>query len=246
MTNASKLWERHVLLPLESFNLHPIALSNIESLIVDYFPNDYNDMEKQIALSANKGTIIKYILSHLDELKQDDAEKLLYSVDSFNRPEILYLMASLVDSKEWLNLFRTSWTQCDSCSLYHNEFKEILLSYSIDTIREITHDDDDIAFYNSLPETFEVYRGTFVDERFAGGISWTTDRSIAEKFEYGYQSFANNGPIVYRYRTNMTNEKFDLLKDISQAGTTVLTRIVKKSDVFVNSSRGEHEIFVLG
>lgn len=244
--NASELWNRHVSLPLESFDLHPITLSNIESLVVEYFPKDYNDVEKQMALSANKGTIIKYIIDHLDDLNYKDAEKLLFSVDSFNRPEILYLMASLVDSKDWLRLFRDFWTQCDSCSLYHNEYKEVLLAHKIETIREVTHSEDDIKFYNALPETFEVYRGTFVDERFAGGISWTTDRDVAEKFEAGYQSFANNGPMVYRYRINMTDEKFDLLKDIAKSGTAVLTRTVNKSEVFVNTSRGEHEIFVIG
>ena len=231
---------------LESFDLHPITLSNIESLVLDYFPKDYTDVEKQMALSANKGTIIKYILDHLEELNHHDAEKVLFSVDSFNRPEILYLMASLVNGKEWLQLFRDFWTQCDSCSLYHNEYKEVLLAHKIETIRAITHNEDDINFYNSLPEKFEVYRGTFVDVRFAGGISWTTDRDVAEKFEYGYQNFANNGPMVYRYRTNMTDEKFDLLKDIAKSGTAVLTRTVNKSDVFVNTSRGEREIFVLG
>lgn len=246
MSTASELWNRHVSIPLESFDLHPITLSNIESLVLDYFPKDYTDVEKQMALSANKGTIIKYILDHLEELNHHDAEKVLFSVDSFNRPEILYLMASLVNGKEWLQLFRDFWTQCDSCSLYHNEYKEVLLAHKIETIRAITHNEDDINFYNSLPEKFEVYRGTFVDVRFAGGISWTTDRDVAEKFEYGYQNFANNGPMVYRYRTNMTDEKFDLLKDIAKSGTAVLTRTVNKSDVFVNTSRGEREIFVLG
>ena len=246
MSTASELWNRHVSIPLESFDLHPITLSNIESLVLDYFPKDYTDVEKQMALSANKGTIIKYILDHLEELNHHDAEKVLFSVDSFNRPEILYLMASLVNGKEWLQLFRDFWTQCDSCSLYHNEYKEVLLAHKIETIRAITHNEDDINFYNSLPEKFEVYRGTFVDVRFAGGISWTTDRDVAEKFEYGYQNFANNGPMVYRYRTNMTDEKFELLKDIAKSGTAVLTRTVNKSDVFVNTSRGEREIFVLG
>lgn len=243
--NALDLWSRHVSVPLSTFELDAETLSVIKELVTQYFPQSYADLDKSRALSANKGIIINYIVSKLDDLSESDAESLLYSVDSFNRPELLKKLASCVSGDAWLRLFRQVWTQCDSCSLYHEDFKYILNTYSLDRIKSFAHDESDTEFYNSLPETFEVYRGTFIDSRFAGGISWTTDRSIAEKFETGYKSFANNGPMAYRYRVNMSDEKFDLLKDIATSGTTVLTRTVNKADIFVNTSRGESEILVI-
>ena len=127
----------------------------------------------------------------------------------------------------------------------YNQFIEILNQYSLDYIRENTHDDDDKLFYDSLSEEFTVYRGTFIDDRFKGGISWTVDKAVAEKFKKGYQSFKDGGLMMMRYRCNTSNDKFDLLKDIAKSGVELLEMKIKKSDIFVNTSRGESEIFVL-
>ena len=50
---------------------------------------------------------------------------------------------------------------------------------------------------------------------------------------------------MMRYRCNTSNDKFDLLKDIAKSGVELLEMKVKKTDIFVNTSRGESEIFVL-
>lgn len=244
--NIVPLWNKYFSADIEELQLSKKSLHVIEQLIIDYLPTDSVD-QRHMFVSANRGHIMKYaVLQSNAIITEENADKILSHLDSFNRPEVLYLLFEKTDRIVWLNLFRSFWTMCDSCSLYHEEFKSILRSYDIEEIRSITHNDDDIEFYNSLPETFEVYRGTFNDSRFAGGISWTTDIKVAEFFQNGYENFKNNGPMVFRYKFNMNDDKFNLLKEIAESGTSVLTRTVNKKDIFVNTNRGENEIFIIG
>lgn len=243
--NILPLWNKYFSADIEELYLSKKALHVIEQLIIDYLPTDSVD-QRHMFVSANRGHIMKYAVSQATAIiTEENADKILSHLDSFNRPEVLYLLFEKTDRIVWLNLFRSFWTMCDSCSLYHEEFKYILQSYDIEEIRSITHKDNDIEFYNSLPDTFEIYRGTFNDPRFAAGISWTTDIKVAEFFQGGYENFKTNGPMVFRYKFNMTPDKFDLLKDIAKSGTSVLTKTVNKKDIFVNTNRGEHEVFVI-
>lgn len=249
MKSANELFES-----IFSFDLSKLELSNFDQDILFemcelYIPQSFvNDqIEKMINASANRTLIVLFIVEHaqVKQIPSDIAETLLYSVDSFGRPEVLQALYDKVDSIYWLKLFANYWTMCDSCSLYHIRFKEIFSNYSIETIRQEIHSKEDWEFYNSLPEVFTAYRGTFLDERFKGGLSWTTDKDIAKRFEYGYYNFAKKGPMIFRYQTNMRSEIFENMLEIAVGGTGVLRAEFFKEDVFVLTSRGESEILVI-
>lgn len=232
---------------IEKFDINHSDLTKLEEMIHTYLENSDNDPRLMMLYAANKGKVLNLLVQSIrSNISSNNADNILLSADSFSRPELLINIARILNKEDWLLLFREFWTSCDSCSLYHNEFRKILNTYSIEEIRNLTHQDYDIEFYNSLPEEITIYRGTFIDERFCDGLSWSTEESVAIKFMEGYKSFKNGGPMMMRYRFNMDDKKFNLLKDISLKGVAVLSKVVNKKDVFVNTSRNEYEVFVLG
>lgn len=249
MKAANELFESNF-----SFDLNKLELSNFDRDILfemceAYIPQSFmnESPEKLIHASANRTLIVLFMVEHaqVKHIPSDIVETLLYSVDSFGRPEVLQALHDKVDSIYWLKLFANYWTMCDSCSLYHTRFKEIFSNYSIETIRQEIHSEEDWEFYNSLPEVFTAYRGTFLDERFKGGLSWTTNQDVAKRFEYGYFNFAKKGPMLFRYQSNMRPEIFKTMLEIAEGGTAVLQADFFKEDVFVLTSRSESEILVI-
>lgn len=98
----------------------------------------------------------------------------------------------------------------------------------LDVIRAFNDDpenimsEDELTFYNSIPDEVEIYRGCSYDEieeeGVPQGISWTTDYKVAEFFAYRYGD--ENGCIV---RT-----------------------VVSKDDIcFASDDRKEKEVIVL-
>ena len=245
-SKAEEIFERHFGKSINDFSINDSFKELILKSVEQYLPFNMEDVQKLVYANIAKGLISINLVECLDnEISYELAESLIFIQDSFNKPELLCKLFDVIAKDDWLKLFRQFWVSCDSCSLYHNQFIEILNQYSLDYIRENTHDDDDKLFYDSLPEEFTVYRGTFIDDRFKCGISWTVDKAVAEKFKKGYQSFKDGGLMMMRYRCNTSNDKFDLLKDIAKSGVELLEMKVKKTDIFVNTSRGESEIFVL-
>lgn len=232
---------------IEKFDIKSSDLTKLEEMIDNFLKKSENDPHLMMMYSANKGKVLNTMVQSIrTNISFNDADNILLSADSFSRPELLINISRILSKEDWLLLFRENWTTCDSCSLYHNEFRKILKTYSIEEIRNLTHQDYDVEFYDSLPEEITIYRGTFIDERFCKGLSWSTEESVAIKFMEGYKSFKNGGPMMMRYRFNMDDQKFNLLKDISLKGVTVLSKVVNKKDIFVNTSRDEYEILVLG
>lgn len=231
---------------LLNFTLDDDVISVINEIVLDYFPHDMSDLQKTHSLTVNKNAVLFYLVTNTqNKISFDVAQTVLNDSDSFGRPKILYALSSIVDKHDWLKLFKSNWHMSDSCSLYHEEFRDIFSRYSIDEIRNIVHDEDDIEFYESLPDTFVVYRGTFVDEDFACGISWTTNEEVAEKFKFGYENFAAKGGLYFRYLMNIDSDTLDRMNEIAESGVTVLQKTVNKKDIFVTTSRGESEVIVL-
>lgn len=231
-----------------SFDLNEVDLGQdiieeINTIITNDFPTNHEDFLKLISLKFNKERVIHLILENSNEMSYNVADAILLTLDSFMRPKALIKLYGLLDRKDWAKLFQETWTMCDSCSLYHSEFNFILNQYSIQELRELCHTESDDAFYDSLPDEFEIYRGTFDDPRF-DGISWTTSLEVAQRFKDSYENVAEGGAMAIRYKHNMDSDTYDLIMDIAKSGTSLKTMLVKKSDVFVNTSRGELEIIV--
>lgn len=231
---------------IDDFKIDPDTIKVINEIISEYFPQSDNDVQKLMSVSANKNTVMKHvILSANCTIDIKTAEAALIDVDSFGRANILHNISRIVSKDDWLALFKSNWHMSDSCSLFHEEFREILSTYDMSYIRETIHDELDREFYDQLPETFTVYRGTFIDEDFAQGISWTTDKEVASRFMLGYQSFADKGGMYYRYASNIDHGLLEKMNEIAESGVTVLERTVNKADVFVTTSRGESEVILL-
>ena len=54
----------------------------------------------------------------------------------------------------------------------------------------------DLAFYSSLPNEIEVYRGADANGKSTIGLSWTLDRTVAEGFARGHRGLFNPNPVV--------------------------------------------------
>jgi hypothetical protein len=63
--------------------------------------------------------------------------------------------------------------------------------------------DNDLAFYDTLPQRFTIYRGCsgIPPERAAVGVCWTTQRDIAEWFALRW-SAPDREPVVVTARTS--------------------------------------------
>ncbi len=86
-----------------------------------------------------------------------------------------------------------SWSLFDA--IPHDEFRELFAIKRKDWKSSLLMPDD-LIFYNSLPETFEAYRGTDANAQHKDGLSWTIDREVAEAFAHGHRVLLNKNPII--------------------------------------------------
>lgn len=65
------------------------------------------------------------------------------------------------------------------------------IEYFMRCKKELVMNEEELGYYNSLPDKVTLYRGCSVDEYEDGdscfGISWTTSREIAEFFAFRYE-----------------------------------------------------------
>jgi len=79
-------------------------------------------------------------------------------------------------------------------------------------------EDGSKELYKGLPAKFTIYRGQDADSPI--GLSWTTDKTVAEGFARGHRFMNNHNPVV-------------------------LSKTVRKSSVaFVSQSRSESEVIL--
>lgn len=240
--------KRHFNIDVSSFEIDSDMSNVINMTIESYLPRGDDpqlELSRYHALAANKSNIITFFINSIDSITYKDADHLMTSLDSFGRPYNLSLLYNCMDRLDWLRLFKETWTMCDSCSLYHDNFRHILNQYTLDEIRTHIQNDDDRIMYDSLPDIVDIYRGTFVHDDFRHGLSWTTDIKVAEQFANGYKSFAEKGPMYFRYMCNMDLDTLNRLTDIASDGVVTLKGQIDKSNIFVITNRGESEIIVL-
>lgn len=57
-------------------------------------------------------------------------------------------------------------------------------------------DSEALDFFTALPDPVVIYRGC--QETRIRGLSWTTERAVAERFARGHRSIAVSNPVVVR------------------------------------------------
>lgn len=92
-------------------------------------------------------------------------------------------------------LLHREWSAFDK--IPHREFGAILRIMR-DSWREDYFSSEDRAFYNSLPDEIEIWRGQQVNE--SKGLSWTTNRDVAIKFAKGTRFGPTPSPLLLRGR----------------------------------------------
>jgi len=123
----------------------------------------------------------------IKEQLADISELMLY-VDKPYRIEALHALYSEVEPVNFWTMFHQYWNSVENPSdfmhLINDMFEYDDMGFNYDMLQSEhrlgTLESDDKAFFLSLPDEFAVFRGchSFNEQ----GCSWTTDRSVAEKF----------------------------------------------------------------
>jgi hypothetical protein len=139
----------------------------------------------------------------------------LRSKDSYSRlPTILDMHRSMRETV-WLKLLGDSWTSCDNISI-HAEYLRAILSGKFNARPMMTS--SEWRHLNALPETVTIFRGC--GSHNLSGLSWTTERTIAEKF-----------PFLNRYRVRDPQ--------------LIIATVAKRDIVAFKNDRDESEVIAL-
>jgi hypothetical protein len=142
--------------------------------------------------------------------------------DSYSRMGALLALKSAPD---FWKLMGEWWGRCDNIAQHWPEIDAAFVRYLKRRRFPIraAMDADALAFYDSLPQQVEIWRGCYAGNRY--GYSWTTDRALAAQF-----------PFFNRYR-----------QPDAEANALLLGGIVAKDTIaFVNTHRAESEVVVPG
>jgi hypothetical protein len=179
---------------------HPLVYS------VPYFPELNAMLNKQ--LRAKKEIIAK----------EEAAGDYRHAMWLHERPHRLNYFARIADRLSDEDYWRTLGTAyVDSENIWQNSalVRHLLSDPNRQGSRQMIMDEDDLAKYNTLPETFKVYRGCIAKNK--NGMSWTLDPGKAEWFA----------------------------RRLSKKNPIVITGIVNKADVIAYfGGREEQEIVV--
>lgn len=187
-------------------------------------------------------TATRYAIEQKLTLDFKSANKLLSFMDSYNRPAYLLQLHKIFSFDQWMKLFVDSWTNCDGCSMYISEFKEIFKNKSMPELMKTYFDEEHYNKWLELPDQVTVYRGAF--ESCQEGLSWSLNEEIAVCFANQYISMTNKGASYLRAMTQMNEEGMKLIDEKLGQGVSVYSMNVKKADCLLFVDRNEEEVFV--
>jgi hypothetical protein len=149
---------------------------------------------------------------------------ILFTQRHFRIHEFSKIESQLTDSEFW-DLVNDIWT--DAEIIWRNNLRWLMVLLSRSSTRHLFMKPEDRAVFESLPDSFTIYRG-YQPRKNRDGFSWTLSKEVAEKL-------SNNGK-----GTNL----FDLRVQLT--GGKVRQKIVTKSEVFaLTNERDEQEIILL-
>lgn len=140
--------------------------------------------------------------------------------NSYNRLPTIIALAPSLEISDWLTILGEEWECCDNIGQFTDDLIWSdpfgCLLDDPEQLRGYLMDSGEQAAFDALPDDLTIYRGCYAINKW--GLSWTTDRAIAERF-----------PTLHRYR---------------QDGPSLLvTARVRKADILaVKGGRDEAEI----
>lgn len=118
-----------------------------------------------------------------ERLTYDQAKASLEFCDSYSRLPVLLDLHLKVEDADWLRLLGNEWSSCDNIGEFYSagELDDTpLIDFDHGYIKPEMMSVDEQAFYDSLPDTFVVYRGCHKFNKW--GLSWSLFEDIAESF----------------------------------------------------------------
>jgi hypothetical protein len=121
----------------------------------------------------------------------------LYMASSEKRLECFLYNCSEVqaEGRDFWPIFTEMWSMCDSTWEYRNAILKLLRKHA-KTRATCDRREDEMAFYNELPERITVYRGC--SKMRQRGLAWTTERGVAEGFAKGLRQIEVPEPVVLK------------------------------------------------
>lgn len=124
-------------------------------------------------------------------------------VNSTNRLSVLLDRVANAEGDIFWPVFLAGWTSCDATWPYR---KRLLAALRRNKGVDWRHHarPDALGFHDRLPDVVTVYRGG-TSRRVRYGLSWTTDRKVAEKFARGHRFIPVPYPAVACARVPKTS-----------------------------------------
>jgi hypothetical protein len=149
-------------------------------------------------------------ISARKQLKQVNALRILKEIDrhcdSFNRMGTLLDTYPLLEREHFFKALGWHWSCSDNIWEHKDQLSQILGNASRKEL-DLMMEPDELATLAKMPATIKIYRGCYENNQ--DGLSWTTDRAIAERFT-----------TLHRY--SRPNEAPLLLEDSIDSGRAVL------------------------
>lgn len=154
-------------------------------------------------------------------LSLTQARRYTLMCSSFNRLETIIDLDGRLEWEDWLALLGEEWQSCDNIAQYADHlmtdtpFADVV---EVPSLGRWMMTPEECAALAALPDTVTVYRGCYARNK--RGLSWSIDRSVAERF-----------PFIHRYR---------------QAGQALLVRgeVQREHVIAVKLDRQEHELII--
>jgi hypothetical protein len=126
--------------------------------------------------------------------------------DSYCRMGALLEAQPLLDRESFFKALGSFWCCSDRIWEHKDELSQILVNASRQEL-DLMMEPDELSALAKMPKTIKIYRGCYENNQ--DGLSWTTDKAIAERFT-----------LLHRY--SRPNEAPLLLEDSIDSGRAVL------------------------
>jgi hypothetical protein len=123
---------------------------------------------------------------------------------------MLNLTAFAFSDKVFWNVFHENWSGCDDTWHLREELIGTLTA-NVDSASEYWRNDQR-RFFDDLPKMVTLYRGCSLDR--IHGMSWTTNRKVAEGFARGHRGMGVPDAVIAKTRTR----KSDIITVVTDRG----------------------------
>ncbi|WP_377512833.1 hypothetical protein [Octadecabacter sp. R77987] len=160
-----------------------------------------HDFEQHFSETESPFEVVRLIgllVDQTDLIRPTEASDALFSVGHSSQDRIWHMLGVLKrldgSDADKVGFFKEHWSSTDDTYQYGGT-----VLYELKNLSSSEHFwshlvDDEKAWMSSLGHRFTVYRGC--DESRVDGVSWTTDRNVAESFAFGHRSIRNPSPVI--------------------------------------------------